>query len=688
MFCVKCGKQLPDDANFCNYCGAAIAKIPTDEETVSQDPIAKAVEEEPKAAPIPEVPAEPEEKPQEQTEAAAESTPQPKENKPKKKHKKAFWIGIAAAAVLLVAIVVVCALVLGGNDRVSRALPALIDADGVAYVNYGDGKVIKLSGDVSNASISPDRSKIVVLEKEGDLYWQDVKKDKKQIIVEFDKNETVTVESVGDRFVLYAIERKLNDGNSSKEFFRYNYKENKSVSGAKLDITKDNALTLFGRAGHSVITGDTAFIFRKNKTVNLLAPDSDEPITLTSADSTSFVDNLGVSDDGKTAIWTEAKAGKYTLVLWMNGEKEILFTDDAEPLSITSSNYSEYLTIYLEETYDKAKHTDILAYETSLLDTWKQDLTTSSYASLVDLCVANLTSYFAGRGEAPDFVLNCDPYSDVVVVNGANHSVFVKDGEVESMKLSSDVVSHVICTTNGTLLEDEKNAKKLEGYYVKVEEDPDTDGTPLISLYLVTFKNGERNKILSKVRNVSVIGDSLIYETRNGTLNHASVNVKEATLENERRIGVDIDRWYASETHTDYVYLLKNYSAADNTYSLFVYDYKKDDSFKIAGGVSGDIKVSDDSKKVYYFTDVSTDSDSNISHGTLKVYNAKKEESVKIMNDVVLHTVGSEYYSTDINPKSLWFERYQGSEKNGYICDIVYFDGDKTEIAISRMPRS
>ncbi len=40
MFCTKCGKQIPDDALFCNYCGAAVEVIP-------KEPAAEPVQEKP-----------------------------------------------------------------------------------------------------------------------------------------------------------------------------------------------------------------------------------------------------------------------------------------------------------------------------------------------------------------------------------------------------------------------------------------------------------------------------------------------------------------------------------------------------------------------------------------------------------------------------------------------------------------
>ena len=51
MFCVKCGTQLPDDAKFCNNCGASIGAAPAAEPAPVVE-TAPVVEAAPKAEPV------------------------------------------------------------------------------------------------------------------------------------------------------------------------------------------------------------------------------------------------------------------------------------------------------------------------------------------------------------------------------------------------------------------------------------------------------------------------------------------------------------------------------------------------------------------------------------------------------------------------------------------------------------
>lgn len=658
MFCMKCGKQLPDDARFCPSCGASIAQSAPEPqpETVAQPftddtPANEGAQFTTNDVPVDDTPAE--------------------EMPPKKKKKKLgliLGIVIPAAVVLLLAVASVLWFLLFREHPKADAIYAYVDNSGTAYVCYENGKVVKISGDISEAYMTPDRSKIVVVEEEGQTYWTDVKKSEKHKISEDGEAE---IYFVTDRFVMLLVEREKN-GEYKEELFRYEFDTEKSVSVFTEEKEPDSVIY----SDPSYGAQDIAFAVAEDGKIKILTPDSNKFKDIATYNKEDTVELIGISSDGETVAWSTSKSGKYSVILHRDGKEETVANGDVSSLEITTDNYMDYIENYIEETYDESKYDTIVDYAYQIRLEWEQEMASVGESDRAKFFAQKLNEYYKSSGDAPSFDMSVDPNNEIVVITGDDKTVFVKDGDVQKVTLPSDVYSDTVYTTNGLTLEREENASSADGYYVSVREsDKADDGTSLISVYYISFKDGERTKLISKIKDVMFCENKIVYMDKNEAMNCAVINTKKAELEDEQRIGNDI--WYmmAADGNSNYIYFLKEYSTEDGTYDLYVYDVEDDDSEKIASDVDFDINVSVDGKNVYYFTDMAHDDDNYVSYGTLKVYNVKSEESKTISNDVIVYSLTSNLISGEIDPKSFWIEKYQNSTSESYNFNVCYYDG-------------
>lgn len=658
MFCMKCGKQLPDDAKFCPSCGASVAQ-PAPEpqpETVAQPftddtPINEGAQFTTNDMPV--------------DDTLAENMP------PKKKKKRLgliLGIVIPVATVVLLAVASVLWFWLFREQPKADAIYAYVDNSGTAYVCYENGKVVKISGDVVEAMMTPDRSKIVVVEEEGQVYWTDIKKSEKHKISEDGEAE---IYFVTDRFVMLLVEREKND-EYKEELFRYEFDTERSVNVFSEEKEPDSSIS----SDPSYGAQDISFAVAEDGKIKILTPDSNKLEDIATYNKEDTVELIGISSDGETVAWSKSKAGKYSVVLYSDGKEETVVSGDVSSPEITADNYMDYLEDYVEETYDESKYDSIDDYSYQLGLKWGQEMANAGESDIAKFFAKKLNEYYRSSGDAPSFDMSVDPNNEVVVIVGDDKTVFVKDGEVQKVTLPSDVSSNTVYTTNGLIIEKDEDARKADGYYVSVKENEKTDdGMSLISIYYISFKDGERTKLISKIKNAAFAENKIIYIDKNDAMNCAVVNTKKAELEDEQRIGNDISYATAADGNSDYIYFLKNYSEVDDTYDLYVYDVEDDDSEKIASDVDFDISVSVDGKNVYYFTDMAYDDANRVSYGTLKVYNVKSEESKTVSNDVIVYSLTSNLISGEIDPKSFWIEKYQNSTSESYNFNICYYDG-------------
>ena len=698
MFCTKCGTQLPDDARFCSGCGAPIAPkaaTPAPEpikpiESVEPTPIQPETTTEyvpePQPQPQPDVNETPTfENPQ--FNAAPDFSEFNQQPAPKKKKKAGLIIGIISAAlvVLLLAAAALFLFVFREEENLA-IIDAYVDSSGNAYICYENGKAVKISGDVEYAAMTPDRSKIVVAEKEGQLYWTDAKKSEKHKIADLDKDVSVgfgdDFTPLTDRFLVYELVTE----NEKSEFFRYEFKTGKNV--AVISATVENYAQVSAVGSDAAAYGadeDVAFAVAEDGAIKLLVPDSNKFKDIASYGKNDKVELLGVSTAGELVAWTKASGGKYSVVVYRDAKEEVVFSGDATASEITHDNYEEYLAEYLSETFDSIKYESLAAYGEAIGTKWGTEMALAGEYDFEKYCIKKLTEYFKSRAEAPTFNMNVSPKGDTFVILGNKMSFYSDGGETVKVTLPEEISSsYDIYTTNSLPLYRDKNAGKAYGYYVKVKDTAATEsGEPLYSLYLISFKDGERSKLVSKIRSAQLVEEYVIYTDKNDATYIAEVDFKKGELDETQRIGNEIFAVTFAEGCSDYLYYLKKTSSSEkDTYDLHVYDLSDEDSEKIASDVSASISVSTDGKKVYYFTDVSNDADSYVSYGTLKVYDVKDEESNTVSGDVVIGTLESNLQSRNIDARSIWFAKYQSGSAESYTFDVCYFDGKKSSRVI------
>ena len=267
----------------------------------------------------------------------------------------------------------------------------------------------------------------------------------------------------------------------------------------------------------------------------------------------------------------------------------------------------------------------------------------------------------------------------VVVINGSNYSVYIKDGEVTKVHFSDEVYAYqTVYSSNGKQLEMDSRFAKADGYYVFVEN---SEQELSRSVYYIRCADGEKAKLISKVAGFCVTDDLIIYWDKDERLKCGTVDLEQMAMENTASIASDFYAIYNATGNTKYIYYTKQVGDTEK-FHLYVYDVEKDASEKIASNISGYCKVSYDGNSVYYLTDMLKDESTYTTYGTLNVYHAKKGETEKIATDVCSGSLDSGLLSGYIDPDSFFFEKYNGSYENedGYnrrVINVCYYNGKK-----------
>lgn len=631
MFCTKCGKQLPDDLKVCPDCGATV-------ENDASNP------------------------------SAENAQPTPK----KKKKRLGLILGIVIPVVLVLALAISAAtyfLFFKEDEQVLSVIDAYIDDAGVAYICYGDGTLVKISGDIEEACMTPDRSKVIVVEKKGDVYWVDVKDNERHTFAENNEDKLYSYTVLTDRYIAYSIEDTKKD---KTEYFRYEFATETGVSIAS--VKDDEMIDIVYSDPYA--TDDLSVAVAFNKKVDVLSSGEDSIVTATTYSDKDNLSLVGISSDGSSVIWSKVDDGKYSVVIYRDGNEDTLLSGDVVIPNITEDNYQQYLAQYLEDTYDESKYESVDEYAQELISKWTREMALKDNIDQEEFIIGKLKEYYKKNADAPTFAMEVDPTNEVIVITGEDKTAFVKDGEIKTVNLPNELYSNAVCTTNGMPVWKDEKIADCGGYYVLVIDSETADnGETLASIYYISFENADRTKVISGIKSAYVVEDKIIYEDKYDIMYCAAFDEDKAILIDEQRISSDIIMLYTAENSSEYIYYLKNLDLDTGECDLYVYSYADDNAEKVASDVSTNVKVSVCGRYVYYMEDVCRDKESLVSYGTLKVYDAKKAESETVAYDVIKHSLTSNLESEDIDPSSFLYETYSHSDSESYFYDVCYYNG-------------
>ena len=211
------------------------------------------------------------------------------------------------------------------------------------------------------------------------------------------------------------------------------------------------------------------------------------------------------------------------------------------------------------------------------------------------------------------------------------------------------------------------------GLYVLTDADTDKN------LYYIDAE-GDREKVLSGVKNYHIFDGCLYYTDSDSTLYYAKLNGAE--IDEPVKLSNDVSA-FSYAMNAPYIYYLKNYDRNEAT--LYMYKSGDESPVKVSSGVyassasNTNLNNSMDGKTVYYFKDVELDvGDTYNDVGTLYAFTYGSDGGVKISGDVVVGSVTSGYYPSEIDPSSFVFKKYDSDTDDAILVNWMFYNGSES----------
>lgn len=325
--------------------------------------------------------------------------------------------------------------------RSHNVIVAKIDTEGSAFLPMEDGSTIELHGSIVRATLTQNKKNIIVLEKDGLLYYVSTDAPNEKHKVCDSVSEVTATRADG---LLYV------DGNNELHRFLFADNSDYVIGTSVAYAVADHALTVLSADadGYIYVTKST-----EEKTVKIGSYDKDEILL------------KGVSNDGSTALWVEKqkstswrdKNNTYWTYLYADGERNYLGE---------TSNTSESTTLRFNK--DQTFACVINLYESTVF---------LKYPDTDTISVKLVKSAASTRVYTADSVLDQDPSAIedgiyVLIDNDEGSDLYYISSSGDREKVISRIED--IFTANGRVyyrnVNNELFTAKLDGYNLLDEE--------------------------------------------------------------------------------------------------------------------------------------------------------------------------------------------------------------------------
>ena len=348
MNCSFCGKEIKEGAKFCHFCGtrapselpknivAATASV-TGEESGNVIETAKEFVDAATPQAEPQTTAENLFSAQETAQAessveeiaVSDETTAPNAQKiqmdtgitdvqanRKPKSKKKLFVILSAVIVALAVVfsaLAICLVQVFADSAPTTPIKAYTYSKG-ACICYDNGKLININGSLQNAYITPDRERVIYVDKNGKLCWYATDKDTKHDIYDFNSTDTVEIVGICNDMIFFVANSTL---------YRYSFDE--FVFTTVVGSDGLDSAVISSSVYYSGDFGTVAYV--RNGGIYVLSEDAFSPNLITHATTTATLKIHDVSCDGELVLWSSYENGIYTLYLWTedtNGKGDIL----------------------------------------------------------------------------------------------------------------------------------------------------------------------------------------------------------------------------------------------------------------------------------------------------------------------------------------------------------------------------